>query len=104
MYVYNANSIDEINIKTPDFYSFYTPDKTKYLDDVSSVSKACDCISCTRYSKAYLAHLFKIGDFTAGRLATIHNLRFYSILMEKIRETGSRSTAQRASGSERSEI
>ena len=86
MYVYNADSIEEINIKSPDFYSFYTPDKTKYLDDLSPVSKACDCVTCTRYSRGYLAHLFKIGDFTAGRLATFHNLRFYSILMEKIRE------------------
>ncbi|MFH1279992.1 MAG: hypothetical protein ABII08_00080, partial [Candidatus Beckwithbacteria bacterium] len=34
---------------------------------------------------AYLYHLFKLKDLTAYRLATIHNLRFYSILMEKLR-------------------
>lgn len=91
MYVYKADSIDQIDIskvKTPtdgsDFYEFYNPSKQKYLDDMSPVSKACDCLTCTKYTKAYLAHLFKIGDFTAARLATIHNLRFYSILMEKL--------------------
>jgi queuine tRNA-ribosyltransferase len=85
MYVYNSKTIDEIDLNTADFYRFYNPKKTSYLDDMTPVSSACDCLTCTRYSKAYLAHLFKIGDFTGARLATIHNLRFYSILMEKLR-------------------
>jgi queuine tRNA-ribosyltransferase len=85
MYVYNANSIGEIDITKKDFYSFYAPKRANNLNIFEPVSKACDCLTCTRYTKSYLTHLFKIGDFTAGRLATIHNLRFYSILMEKIR-------------------
>lgn len=85
LYVYNAQSIKDIDIEKPNFYSFYTPGKEKYFSDKTPVSTACDCLLCTKYSKAYLAHLFRIKDFTAGRLATIHNLRFYSILMEKIR-------------------
>jgi queuine tRNA-ribosyltransferase len=84
---YNFDSIEEINLNTTNFYSFYTPGKEKYYKDDSPVSTACDCLLCKKYSKAYLAHLFRIGDFTAGRLATIHNLRFYSILMEKIGST-----------------
>ena len=87
LYVYNFDSIDKINLKEKNFYSFVNPDRKSYLEDNSPVSTACDCLTCRRYSKAYLTHLFRIGDFTAGRLATIHNLRFYSILMEKIRET-----------------
>jgi len=85
LYVYNAESIKEINVHSNDFYSYYVPDKQKYANDNSPVSKACDCLLCTTYSKSYLAHLFRIGDTTALRLATIHNLRFYSILMEKLR-------------------
>ncbi|MFC1625034.1 tRNA guanosine(34) transglycosylase Tgt [Patescibacteria group bacterium] len=84
LYVYNADSIDKIDINSPNFYSFYVPDKQKYYKDDSPVSKACDCLLCKKYSKAYLAHLFRINDLTALRLATIHNLRFYSILMEKL--------------------
>lgn len=87
LYVYNFDSIDDIDIRRNNFYSFYTPDKEKYYKDISPVSTACDCILCKKYSKAYLAHLFRIGDFTAGRLATIHNLRFYSILVEKLHLT-----------------
>jgi queuine tRNA-ribosyltransferase len=41
---------------------------------------------CRKYSKAFLQHLFKVGDSAAMRLATIHNLRFYSRLMEKLGE------------------
>lgn len=85
LYIYNAKLIEDIDLTKKDFYSYYTPDKIKNLTDTSTISSACDCLLCKRYTKAYLAHLFKIGDFTAGRLATIHNLRFYSILMEKLR-------------------
>src|SRR3989344_2738287 len=85
LYVYNAASIKNIDLTKPNFYSFYTPKRDRYRSDSSRVSTACDCLLCTRYSRAYLAHLFKIGDFTAGRLSTIHNLRFYSILVEKLR-------------------
>ena len=85
LYVYNARSIDEIDLSKKNFYSFMDPSKRIYVDDMGPISTACDCLTCRRYSRAYLAHLFKIGDFTAGRLATIHNLRFYSILMEKLR-------------------
>ena len=85
LYVYNADSINHIDINQSDFYQYYTPDKEKYYKDQSPVSTACDCQLCQNYSKSYLAHLFRIGDMPAGRLATIHNLRFYSILMEKLR-------------------
>lgn len=85
LYVYNFDSINEIDLNVENFYSFYNPDRQVYISDNSKVSNACDCLLCTRYTKAYLYHLFKIGDFTASRLSSIHNLRFYSILIEKIR-------------------
>jgi len=85
LYVYNAKSIEKINIRKPKFYSYFTPDKEKYYHDNRAVSSACDCLLCTKYTRAYLAHLFRIEEPTAMRLATIHNLRFYSILMEKLR-------------------
>lgn len=85
LYVYNAKSIKDINLTKKHFYSYYSADTAKHLGDKAPVSFACDCLLCTNYSRGYLTHLFKTGDYTAGRLATIHNLRFYSILMEKLR-------------------
>jgi queuine tRNA-ribosyltransferase len=60
--------------------------KSKYMEDDSKLDDKCDCLTCKRYKKSYLAHLFKIKDPTAGRLLTIHNLRFYSMLMEKLKK------------------
>jgi len=85
LYVYNTDSIKNINVREENFYSYYVPNKQKYARDTKPVSTACDCLLCTNYSRSYLAHLFRIEDSTALRLATIHNLRFYSILMEKLR-------------------
>ena len=53
--------------------------------DKGPVDPECDCALCRRYSKAYLYHLFKVGDPQAHRLATAHNLRFYARLMELMR-------------------
>ncbi|MFC1600709.1 tRNA-guanine transglycosylase, partial [Patescibacteria group bacterium] len=86
LYVYNADSIDKIDLSNNDFYSYYIPDKQKHTKENSSVSYACDCLLCTKYSRAYLAHLFRSREALALRLSTIHNLRFYSLLMEKIGE------------------
>ena len=66
-------------------YEFVDLTKGKMMGDNSKLSSVCDCLTCTRYTRSYLAHLFKTGDSTAGRLITIHNLRFYSMLMEKLR-------------------
>lgn len=85
LYVYNFNSIKEIDALSEDFYSFYSPQKEIHLKSAEPVSYACDCLLCSRYTKGYLAHLFILKEQVALRLATIHNLRFYSILMEKLR-------------------
>ncbi len=57
----------------------------KYEKSMDPVSKFCDCLTCREYSRAYLHHLFKIQDVLSIRLATIHNLRFYSMLLEGLR-------------------
>ena len=58
----------------------------KYADDPSPLDPNCDCLTCRRYSRAYLRHLFKTGEATGPRLVTWHNLHFYLRLMERIRE------------------
>jgi queuine tRNA-ribosyltransferase len=85
LYIFAADSIDQINLKADKFFSYYSPDKERYYYDETPVSSACDCLLCKNYSRAYIAHLFRTKEITAMRLATIHNLRFYSLLMEKLR-------------------
>ena len=62
---------------------YYILDEEHIRDD-SPISEQCDCLVCRKYSRAYLYHLFKIADSSAYRFATIHNLRFYTQLMEKL--------------------
>lgn len=47
--------------------------------------ESCDCVVCRRFSRAYLHHLFAVGDALGGRLASLHNLAFYRRLMTKLR-------------------
>lgn len=53
--------------------------------DEDPIDTDCDCFTCSRYSRAYLRHLFIAGEMLGPMLATRHNLRFLSKLLEDIR-------------------
>lgn len=48
------------------------------------IEETCGCPVCRRFSRAYLHHLFSIGDMAAARLATLHNLAYYRRLMTQL--------------------
>jgi len=56
-----------------------------YRDDISPPDPDCDCYTCRNYSLSYLRHLVKCGEILGPRLATIHNLHYYQLLMKRIR-------------------
>ncbi len=58
----------------------------RYRNDGLPVDGSCDCYTCRNYSRAYLRHLFTSGEILAMTLNTIHNIRHYMRLMERIRE------------------
>jgi len=58
----------------------------RYKFDDESVDPKCDCEACTSVSRAYVRHLIRIKEPAGLRLATIHNLRFYSKWMERLRQ------------------
>lgn len=57
----------------------------RHLDEEGPLDAACDCTTCRRFSRAYLAHLFRADELLGYRLLTIHNLRHLSALMGRIR-------------------
>ncbi|MCK4414256.1 MAG: tRNA guanosine(34) transglycosylase Tgt [Candidatus Eisenbacteria sp.] len=57
-----------------------------FAEDQRPVDPECGCPTCRRYTRAYLRHLFQVGEYLAGRLATLHSVAFYQQLMERIRE------------------
>jgi queuine tRNA-ribosyltransferase len=51
----------------------------------SQIDPDCDCYTCRTFSAAYLSHLFRSDELLGLRLASIHNLRFISNFMQRIR-------------------
>jgi queuine tRNA-ribosyltransferase len=84
LYAFDAASLDQVDVRAPGFYRFLYIRDQKHKRQSGPVSAACDCPSCQNYSLAYLHHLFDVGDPLGLRLATLHNLRFYTQLLEQI--------------------
>ena len=68
------------------WFTYLYVNDDKYIKNNRPVSEFCDCLCCTHYSAGYLHHLFKINDSLFFRLATIHNLRFMTMLTQRIRD------------------
>jgi queuine tRNA-ribosyltransferase len=56
-----------------------------HQSDTGPLDPACDCYTCHNYSRAYLRHLHRCNEILGARLNTIHNLRYYLRLMERVR-------------------
>ena len=57
----------------------------RFLDDPAPIQDDCPCLACRRFSRAYIAHLFRARELLAYRLATCHNLTFTLDFMHRIR-------------------
>jgi queuine tRNA-ribosyltransferase len=57
----------------------------KYREDTGPLDPTCDCYTCRNFSRSYLHHLDKCNEMLGAQLNTIHNLRHYQLLMQKIR-------------------
>jgi queuine tRNA-ribosyltransferase len=60
--------------------------QARYKDDSGPVDPNCHCITCRTYSRAYLRHLFQVGEMLFSTLATIHNLKYYLDMMRQMRQ------------------
>jgi queuine tRNA-ribosyltransferase len=54
--------------------------------DIRPLDDQCDCYTCKNFSRAYLHHLDKCKEILGSTLNTIHNLRYYQILMADMRK------------------
>lgn len=53
--------------------------------DDGPIDAACPCTTCARWSRGYLRHLLTVGEQTAWRLLSIHNLTYVLGLMDEAR-------------------
>ncbi len=56
-----------------------------YKQDTAPLDADCACYTCQNFSRAYLHHLHKVGEILGARLNTIHNLHYYQVLMQGMR-------------------
>jgi queuine tRNA-ribosyltransferase len=84
LFVWKSGPLDVLG----SFYATMNINNEQYKEDFSPVDATCDCELCTCFTRAYLKHLFRVADPLAGRLASLHNLRFYARLMERLRQDG----------------
>jgi queuine tRNA-ribosyltransferase len=57
----------------------------KFAEDLSPLDEAVDCPASREYSRAYLHHLVKSGEYLGAMVLTWHNTAFFQALMAKIR-------------------
>lgn len=60
---------------------------SRFAEDKGPMDPSCSCLACRTYSRAYVHHLFKVGEMLGPQLASIHNLAHYLSLMKRIRST-----------------
>ena len=58
----------------------------KFREDFTPIESDCDCYTCKHYTRAYIRHLLVANEQLAGRLLSIHNIRFLIRLTEDLRE------------------
>ena len=57
----------------------------RYADDFTPIDPECSCYACRNFTKAYIRHLFNVGEILGVRLVTLHNLHYFLNLMRRIR-------------------
>jgi len=61
--------------------------QARYAGDEGPLDPACACRVCSRYSRAYLRHLFASHEVLASVLNSVHNLAFYLDTMRALRHS-----------------
>ena len=56
-----------------------------YERDFTPLDPECDCYTCKNYTRSYIRHLINTKEILGVRLLSIHNLRFLTKLMDRVR-------------------
>jgi len=56
-----------------------------YERDFTPLDPECDCYACKNYTRAYIRHLVKTNEILGIRLLSIHNIKFLTGLMDRVR-------------------
>ena len=59
----------------------------RFRTDERPLDVECGCSVCRRYSRAYLAHLYRSGEMLAATLISHHNLAFFLDTTRRVRQS-----------------
>jgi queuine tRNA-ribosyltransferase len=54
--------------------------------DFYPVDPSCNCYCCRNFTRAYMHHLYNANEILSSILGAIHNVHFYSTMMQETRE------------------
>ena len=57
----------------------------RYRKDMRPVDEKCTCSTCQTYTRAYLHHLFRVGEVLGATLAAVHNIAWFHQFMGSMR-------------------
>lgn len=60
---------------------------SRFKRDMYPVDTNCSCYTCRNFTRAYLHHLFRVGEVLGASLATIHNLSWFAQFMAAMRQS-----------------
>ncbi len=83
--LYARRSAEAVPSPNSDWFRYVYIGDDEYMRNAGPISPGCDCPTCQHYSGAYLNHLYRMKDTSYQRLASQHNLRFMTQLMEILR-------------------
>lgn len=66
--------------------------RTEFRNDPRPLDDSCDCAACTRFSRAYIRHLFVSDEILGLRLLSLHNVHFLLSLAREARTAIGRGT------------
>ena len=66
----------------------------KFTESDDPLDPLCPCWVCTTHSRGYLRHLTQVGEPTAARLVSVHNVAWTIALMKQMQEAISAGTFQ----------
>lgn len=85
LFVYTHTDHTQARCAPDDFYHTITITNARYRQDFSPIDPTCTCDACVNHTRAYIHHLFRVGEPLGAQLAALHNLRFFMRLMELLR-------------------
>ncbi len=59
--------------------------RAEFAESDEPLDPTCECVVCRTHTRSYLRHLFQVGEPTASRLVSLHNLAWTLNLMQRAR-------------------